>query len=161
MLQIVNRDALVAASESMTSRLAKAGISVIPPEVVEKHKADELAKAPKPVRFVRLARMWCDLLNALDKEWDKRFDKLLFYERQVFVLGAARWECREISVSDLVDSPRKVQHTAREAQKAIPRGKLLLFELTQDKKIIDPILGIEEDGEIVYLRIWKDHSVIA
>ena len=158
MLNIVDRDALVIASESMTSRLAKKSIAVIPAEVIEKHKADELASAPKPLWFGRFRYYFLLALDELYWHWDYGS---LFSKPRVYAFSPAAWERRVITPNDAsLGRNAGLRALARDALDAIPHGSLVLFELVQDKKILDPILAIEEDGELVHIRIWKGSNIL-
>ena len=158
MLNIVDRDALVTASESMMSRLVKSGIAVIPAEVAEKHMEDELASAPKPLWFGRFRYYF---LLALDEMYWHWKSGSIFSKARVYAFSAATWQRRTITPRDAsLSAVAGLRTLARDALDAIPNGSLVLFELVQDQKILDPVLAVEEDGELAYIRIWKDGRIL-
>lgn len=157
MLQIPNRDALV--RTSLIDTLKEGGLEVLETQFVIRYKENALSTAPKPTRFGKLRY---GFRHALEEAWEGIFDERLWHKRRVYVLSKARWERQFVSMdASLLWYPRQVHYAAQDAMRIVPTGKLFADVLIQDKRVIDPILGMECGYEVAYLKIWEGDRIIA
>lgn len=140
-----------------------AGITPLDNDMVERHKAQELAAAPKPhpLRHLIYAYHW-----AIDRVLWNMFGVGQYRE---ICFGPAQWKtktARKVSRGngqwDWYElAPEKIEKTWNRALKAVPFGHIEVDELVQDFKVIDPVSYLAVDGKRIALAIWKNWDVIA
>jgi len=80
----------------------------------------------------------------------------------VFGLAGPEWEERWIPANWLRRSgvPEPIAEVAETLQRGLPGSTLVLGELVQRARVLDPYLMLEFNGERVCLGVWDDEGII-